>query len=97
LRVGTVQPRKGQLVRFMGIVNPAFNGKLVLIQRRNVNGGWATVAHATLFAATPGSHGPRSQYFRRLQIKRSGTYRVSFPAPPGWISNQSRTRTLIVH
>jgi hypothetical protein len=97
LRVGTVRPSKGQLVQYMGIVNPAFDGKLVLIQRRNVNGGWSTFAAARLFAATPGSHGPRSQYFRRVQIKRSGTFRVAFPAPPGWFTNYSRTRTLIVH
>jgi hypothetical protein len=97
LRVGTVRPRKGQQVRFMGIVNPAFDGKFVLIQRRNVNGGWGTVVAVRLFAATPGSHGPRSQYFRRVQIKRSGTFRVKFPAPAGWISNNSRTRTLRVH
>jgi hypothetical protein len=97
LRVGTVRPSKGQLVRFMGIVNPAFNGKTVLIQRRTVNGGWNTVASATLFGATPGSHGPRSQYFRRVRVNRSGTYRAFFPAAPGWLSNHSRTRTLIVH
>jgi hypothetical protein len=97
LRVGTLQPGKGQLVRFTGIVNPAFNGKTVLIQRRTVNGGWNTVASATLFSATPGSHGPRSQYFRRVRVSRSGTFRAFFPTAPGWLSNHSRTRTLIVH
>ena len=97
LAVGTVRPRRGQRVRFTGIVNPAFNGAMVWIQRRTVTGGWRTVAGATLFAATNGFLGPRSQYFRRLKINRSGTFRVVFPAPRGWISNTSRTRTLRVH
>ncbi len=97
LRVGTTHPKKGQTVRFVGIVNPAFNGTLVWFQRRTVTGHWRTLAATTLFAATPGSHGARSQYFRRLRINRSGSFRVVFPAPAGWISNRSRTRTLIVH
>lgn len=97
LRVGTTFPRKGQRVRFRGIVDPAFNGLLVWFQRRTATGHWRTLAATTLFAATPGSHGPRSQYFRRLRINRSGTWRVVFVAPAGWISNASRTRTLIVH
>ena len=97
LRVGTTHPRKGQRVAFTGIVSPAFNGRQVWFQRRTVNGGWRTVAATTLFPATPGSHGPRSQYFRRLTINRSGTFRVVLPAPPGWLANRSRTRTLIVH
>jgi hypothetical protein len=97
LRVGTTHPKKGQRVRFTGIVSPAFNGMLVWFQRRTVTGHWRTLAATTLFAATPGSHGPRSQYFRRLKINRSGTFRVVFRAPAGWVSNNSRTRTLIVH
>jgi hypothetical protein len=97
LRVGTLHPRRGQRVRFTGIVSPAFNGMLVWFQRRTSTGGWRTLAATTLFAATPGSHGPRSQYSRRLRINRSGTFRVVFPAPAGWISNHSRTRTLRVH
>jgi hypothetical protein len=97
LSVGTTRPKKGQKVRFAGIVNPAFNGMTVSIQRRTLFGGWRTVTRATLFAATPGFLGPRSQYFKRVQINRSGTFRVLFNAPKGWISNISRTRTLIVH
>jgi hypothetical protein len=97
LRVGTTHPRKGQRVGFAGIVSPAFNGRLVWFQRRTPTGHWRTVAATTLFPASPGSHGARSQYFRRLQITRSGTWRVVFVAPAGWISNHSRTRTLIVH
>jgi hypothetical protein len=70
---------------------------LVWFQRRTVTGHWKTLAATTLFPASPGSHGARSQYFRRLRINRSGTWRVVFVAPAGWISNHSRTRHLIVH
>jgi hypothetical protein len=97
LSVGTTHPKKGQRVRFTGIVNPAFNGLTVSIQRRTPTGGWRTLARPTLFGATPGFLGPRSQYFKRLQINKSGTFRVLFHAPAGWVSNVSRTRTLIVH
>ena len=97
LRVGTTHPRKGQRVAFAGIVDPAFNGMLVWFQRRTPTGHWRTLAATTLFPASPGSHGARSQYLRRLRINRSGTWRVVFVAPAGWISNTSRTRTLIVH
>lgn len=97
LRVGTTHPTKGQRVGFAGIVSPAFNGMLVWFQRRTVTGHWKTLAATTLFAASPGPHGARSQYFRRLRINRSGTWRVVFVAPAGWISNHSRTRHLTVH
>jgi hypothetical protein len=97
LSVGTTRPKKGQRVRFTGIVNPAFNGMSAWIQRRTLRGGWRTVAGATLFAASSGFLGPRSQYFRRLQINRRGTFRVIFRAPKGWLTNVSRTRTLVVH
>lgn len=96
-RAGTQRPLRGQMVQFTGILDPAFNGLLVWFQRRTAPGHWRTLAAATLFATTPGSHGPRSQYFRAVRINRSGTWRVVFVAPAGWISNTSRTRTLIVH
>jgi hypothetical protein len=97
LYVSTLIPRKGQKVGFAGQTDPAFDGMLVRIQRRTPFGEWTTVAIATLTATTPGSHGPRSQYSKRLQINRSGTFRVLFPAPKGWVTNSSRTRTLRVH
>ena len=97
LTVGTTRPRKGQMVRFTGIVDPAFDGMVVWLQRRTATGHWRTRAATTLFAAPPGSQGPRSEYFRRVRIDRSGTFRVVFPAPSGWATNASRTRTLIIH
>lgn len=98
LSVGSVHPRKGQKVRFSGIVVPAFNGGTVLLQRRTSTGHWRTMAFATLFGTTSNSFGPRSEYFKRLKINRSGTWRARFVPPiDGWLANNSRTRTLIVH
>jgi hypothetical protein len=97
LSVGTLHPARGQKVRFSGIVNPAFNGMRVQLQRRTPLGRWSTIARATLFSASPGTLGPRSQYFRRLRINTSGTWRALFIAPTGWLSNNSRTRTFTVH
>jgi hypothetical protein len=98
LSVGTLHPKKGQMVRFSGIVVPAFNGSVVQLQRRTATGHWTTMASATLFGTTANSFGPRSEYFRRLKINRSGTWRVRFVPPiDGWLANNSRTRALIVH
>jgi hypothetical protein len=97
LYVSTVRPKKGQMVGFAGQVDPAFNGMSVRLQRRTFFGDWITLALATLSAATSGAHGPRSQYSKRLQINKFGTYRVRFSAPKGWVSSISRTRTLRVH
>jgi hypothetical protein len=98
LSVGTTRPKAGQRVRFSGIVVPAFNGSVVQLQRRSRTGHWNTIAFATLFATSPNGFGARSEYFRRLKISRSGTWRVRFVPPiAGWGSNNSRTRTLRVH
>jgi hypothetical protein len=98
LSVGSLHPKKGQMVRFSGIVVPAFNGSVVMLQRRTSTGHWRTMAFATLFATSANSFGPRSEYFKRLKISRSGTWRARFVPPiDGWLANNSRTRTLIVH
>jgi hypothetical protein len=98
LSVGTTRPKAGQKVRFSGVVVPAFNGSVVQLQRRTSTGHWNTMAFATLFATTSNGFGARSEYFRRLRISRSGTWRVRFVPPiDGWLANDSRTRTLIVH
>lgn len=97
LAVSTTHPRVGQLVRFSGSVFPAYNGKLVLIQRRSST-GWKTVTKATLTAAKPLNSVPRSSYSKRIRIKTSGTYRVEFnPADNARLANTSRTRSLKVH
>ncbi len=98
LSVGTTRPKAGQRVRFSGIVVPAFNGSVVQLQRRAPTGHWNTIASATLFATSSNGFGARSEYFRRVRIGRSGVWRVRFVPPiDGWVANNSRTRTLIVH
>ncbi len=98
LSVGSLHPKVGQRVRFSGIVVPAFNGSVVMLQRRTATGHWRTMTFATLFATSANGFGPRSEYFKRLKISRSGTWRARFVPPiDGWLANNSRTRTLTVH
>ncbi len=75
-RLSDRTPAVGQRVRFSGIVTPGHDGRIARIQRRTSTGRWATVARATLRAATPVNGVARSRYAKRLRIRRSGTYRV---------------------
>lgn len=96
LGVGTTRPVSGQLVRFSGFVLPAYNGKLVQIQRKTAT-GWKTVARAKLLAAKPLRGIARSKYSKRLRIRRSGSYRVRFnPADGTRLANTSAIRRLSV-
>src|SRR5207302_6260023 len=82
LGVSTTKPKAGSLVRFSGFVLPAYNGKLVQIQRKTST-GWKTVTRAKLAATTPVGTVARSKYSKRLKISKSGTYRVSFNPADG--------------
>src|SRR5262249_49485425 len=48
LSVSDSTPKRGQRVRFSGVVAPAANGRLVLIQRRGSDGVFRTTARALL-------------------------------------------------
>jgi hypothetical protein len=97
LGVSTSRPKAGALVRFSGFVLPAYNGKVVQIQRK-ARTGFKTVAQTTLSAATPLGTTARSKYSKRLRIRTTGTYRVLFnPADGLREPNTSPTRTLRVH
>jgi hypothetical protein len=98
LRLGTLRPAVGQLVRFSGTVTPAHNGKVAQIQRRTSTGGWRTVASATLVAARPVNGVTVSKFSKRLRISRNGTYRVRVNPKDGdhGVGN-SPTRTVRVH
>jgi hypothetical protein len=91
LGVSTRHPSAGAKVRFSGFVTPAYNGSVVLIQRRTPS-GWRKISHATLSAATLG----RSHYSKRVKITKSGRYRVRFVPPPGRLANNSPAVTLTV-
>ena len=70
------------MVRFSGFVLPAYNGKVVQIQRKTRT-GFKTVAQTTLGAATPLGTVARSKFSKGLRIRKNGTYRVLFnPAFP---------------
>ena len=98
LRVSTLNPRSGQLVRFSGSVIPAHNGKVALIQRRTSTGGWRTVGRATLVPGVTVLGVPTSKFSKRLRVSHTGTYRVSVnPRDGDHITGTSGTRRLRTH
>ena len=98
LRLSTLRPAIGHVVRFSGTVTPAHNGKVAQIQRRTRTGTWRTVANATLVAATPVNGIAISKFSRRLRISHSGTYRVRVnPKDGDHAAGTSPTRTVRVH
>jgi hypothetical protein len=92
LKVGDATPRKGQRVRFKGIVRPQHDGMRVAIQRKRADGTWATVRTAALRDA--GS--AYSRYSKRIRIRRSGTFRTVIAAHADHAEGVSRERTLTV-
>ncbi len=98
LRVSTLRPVSGQLVRFSGTVTPAHNAKFAQIQKRTRTGTWKTVASARLVAATPVNGIAISKFSKRLRISRSATYRVLVnPRDGDHVTGTSPTRAERVH
>jgi hypothetical protein len=93
LSVSDSTPKRGQRVRFSGVVSPAANGRLVLLQRRGANGVYHTTARALLVARTTTS----SKYSLSRKIFSSGTYRVRLPGDVAHDPGNSRTRHLTAH
>ena len=91
-RVSDSTPARGTLVTFSGTVNPAHDGRPVLIQKRTPSGGFATVARTTLRDAGDA----RSTYSRRVRMFRDGVYRVKVPGDGDHINGFSRSRTMNV-
>jgi hypothetical protein len=93
LSVSDSTPKRGQSVRFYGIVWPAANGRLVLVQRRGSDRVFRTVARATL--------GPRSATSSRFSVTKrifaSGTYRAHIGADAAHEPGNSGTRGLRAH
>lgn len=97
LRVSTTRPAAGQLVRFSGYLLPAYNGRLVQIQRKTAT-GWKTITQVRLAVATSVNGATRSQYSKRVRIFRSGYFRTRFnPADGARLANTSRVWKLLVH
>ncbi len=98
LRLSTLTPAIGQLVRFSGTVTPAHNGKVAQIQKRTSTGAWTTVSRATLVAATPVNGIARSKFSKQLRISHNATYRVLVnPRDADHITGRSATRSVRVH
>ena len=93
LRVSDSTPRRGQRVRFSGIVRPAHNGRTASIQRRTSTGSWVTIARPTLRAVDAGT----SRYARTLRVRSSATYRVRVLGHYDHAMGISRERSLVTH
>ena len=93
LRVSDSTPRRGQRVRFSGIVRPAHNGRTASIQRKSATGSWVTIARPTLRALDART----SRYARTLRVRRSGTYRVRVIGHSDHAMGISRERALVTH
>ena len=95
--LSTTNPAKGHSVRFTGYVEPAYNGKFALIQRKTAT-GWRTVARAQLVATTAAGTISRSHYSKRVKMTKSGTFRVTFnPADGLRLANSTSGQKVTVH
>ena len=98
LRLSTMRPAIGHLVRFSGTVTPAHDGRIAQIQKRTSTGAWQTVGSATLVAAAPVNGIAISKFSKRLRISRNATYRVRVnPKDGDHAAGTSPTRTVRVH
>jgi len=93
LSVSDSTPKRGQRVRFSGVVSPAASGRLLLVQRRGTDGVFRTVARTTL---TPRS-ATSSQFSLTKRIFSNGTYRAHIGADAAHEPGNSGTRRLRVH
>ncbi len=93
LSVSDSTPTRGQRVRFSGVVSPAANGRLVLVQRRGGDGVFRTVGRTTLTSRSATS----SRFSLTKRILSSGIYRAHIGAHAGHEPGNSGTRRLRVH
>jgi hypothetical protein len=93
LSVSDSTPKRGQGVRFSGVVSPAASGRLLLVQRRGSDRVFRTVARTIL---TPRS-ATSSQFSLTKRIFSSGTYRAHIGADAAHEPGNSGTRRLRVH
>jgi hypothetical protein len=91
-KVNDATARRGQLIRFSGVVKPAHNGRTARIQRRTSAGKWRTIATTRLRASTAG----QSTYARSLRVRSTATYRVRIGADADHLTGTSRTRRVRV-
>jgi hypothetical protein len=95
LRLSDSTPNAGQRVRFKGKVLPSHAGREVRIQRRT-SSGWKTIATPTLIAAAALDGVTRSQYSKRIRIRRSGSYRTVMPSHGDHARGKSSRRAIVV-
>lgn len=93
LAVSDSTPKRGQRVRFSGVVSPAATGRLVLVQRRGSDGVFRTVGRTTLLPRSATS----SQFSLTKAIFSTATYRVHVGADAAHEPGNSGTHRLLVH
>jgi hypothetical protein len=93
MSVSDTTPRRGQRVRFSGLVAPAHNGQVIYIERRTSTGSFRAVASTRLVDAGNG----RSRYSRSFRIYRRGVYRAHVGADADHGNGIGPRRTLRVH
>jgi hypothetical protein len=95
LKVSDKTPRRGQRVRFSGLVTPAQDGTAVKVQRKTRK-GWKTRKTPVLATATPLEGVARSKYSTRIRVGSTGRYRaVVVPTDGGYergVSPRKRLR-----
>ena len=95
--LSTTHAAKGHSVRFSGNVEPAYNGKFALIQRKTAS-GWKTVARAKLVATTASGTISRSRYSKGVKVTKTATFRVTFnPADGLRLANSTGSQKVTVH
>lgn len=92
LRLSDATPRKGNLVRFFGSVEPARDGGIVEIQRRTRRGSFRTFARTEL----SDSGDARSKYSRKLRISADSVFRARVPGEGDRATGVSRLRRATV-
>jgi hypothetical protein len=96
LRLSDKTPRRGQRVRFKGLVTPAHDGTVAKIQRRT-GSGWKTIAKPVLKTATPLNGVARSKYAKTIRIGSTSRYRtVVVPTDGDHARGVSKKRRAVV-
>jgi phosphodiesterase/alkaline phosphatase D-like protein len=90
LFVSAMRPRRGQLVRFHGLVHPPRNGRLVALQRFGTNHRWNTIRLPRL-RAVPGN---ASAYSVFIRVRRNGLWRVIIGPGPNHARGFSRVLSI---
>jgi hypothetical protein len=72
IKLSSTRVKRGGIVRFSGVVKPAADGHVVLIQKRTRTGKFRTISRTV----AKHSSGNQSSYAKRVRIRGTGVYRT---------------------